>query len=65
MHTKGEKLIKEAIDIINKCGSVNYAREFARKLAENAWKQAEPLLKESEAKKKIKELFDFAIERKI
>lgn len=56
MHTKDEKLLTEAIAIIKRHGSIEYARKVAAQLAENAWKEAEAVLPESEAKGQLKEL---------
>ncbi len=65
MHTKDRKLIEEAIGIIKGAGSVEYAKEFARKMVRDAWRDADPLLKESAAKKKLKAFADFMVEREI
>ncbi len=65
MHTKDKKLITEAIGIIKKHGSVEYAKEFARKMVKDAWATVEPLIPENEAKKKQKAFADFMVEREI
>jgi geranylgeranyl diphosphate synthase type I len=65
MHTKDRKLIKEAIKIIEKYGSVQYSKEFARKMVKDAWRDVEPLLPESAAKKKLRAFADFMVEREI
>jgi geranylgeranyl diphosphate synthase type I len=65
MHTKDRKLIEEAIGIIKKAGSIEYAKEFARKMVRDAWKDVESLLPDNEAKDKIKAFADFAVEREI
>lgn len=65
MHTKDRKLIEEAISIIKKYGSVQYAKEFAREMVKNAWKDAEPLLPENESKEKLRAFADFMVEREI
>jgi len=65
MHTKDIKLIKEAIGIIRKYGSVGYAKEFARKIVKDAWIAAEPMIPENEAKKKLKAFASFLVEREI
>ena len=65
MHTRDKRLIKEAIDILQRTGSVDYAMKKARELVENAWKEADAALPESDAKQKLKGLADFLIERKI
>ncbi len=65
MHTKDQKLIKEAIDIIKKYDSLDFAKEFARKIVKDSWKRIEPLLPDSEAKKKLKKLGEYLVERDI
>jgi len=65
MHTRNPKLIQEALDIIQKHGSIEYAKNTARRLVQKAWAEAEPLFKNSSAKKTLKALIDFSIERQI
>jgi len=62
-HTKDENLIKEAIAIMQKHSSVDYARDVATKLAEKSWLEVEPLLHESEAKKQLHELAQMMVSR--
>ena len=56
-----EKL--EAIRIIEKYGAIDYAKRKAREIIERAWKEAEPLLKEGDAKEKLRAFVRFLIER--
>ncbi len=65
MHTRDRGLIKEALDILQKNGSVQYAKEKAKHLVKKAWKDADAVLPESEAKQKLKSLADYLIERDI
>ena len=65
MHTKDPELIKEAIDIMKKYGSIKYAKEYARKMVSDAWKDVEKILPESDAKKILKSFAEFLIEREI
>lgn len=65
MHTKDEKLIKEAIEIISKSGAVGYAKEFARKMVRDAWKEVEPMLPQNDAKQQLREFADFLVDRDI
>jgi len=65
MHTKDKSFIKEALDILNRDGSVDYAREKAKQLVSEAWDEVKPVLPDSAAKKKLKALADFLINRKI
>jgi len=64
-HTRDPEKISKAIEILKKYGSVEYAKELARNLMKKAWEDINPLLPESDAKKKIKALADFSIEREI
>jgi geranylgeranyl pyrophosphate synthase len=65
MHTRDKSLIKEALEILNRRGSVDYARNKAKELVRQAWQEADPVLPDSDAKNKLKALADFLIERKI
>ena len=65
MHTSNQKLRDEAIAIMQKYGSIDYAKNFARKILEESWKNVEKLLPESEAKEKLNVFARFLIERKI
>jgi len=65
MHTKDQKTIKEAIDIMKRHGSVEYAKEYARKMVRDAWAAVQPLLPENAAKGRIKDFADFLVEREI
>lgn len=65
MHTTDQNLINEAISIIKKYNSIEYAREVAKKLIEEAWEKANAYIPEGEAKQKLKELTNFLVERKI
>jgi geranylgeranyl pyrophosphate synthase len=65
MHTSDQKLIDEAIKIIEKHGSIDYAKNFARKIVEENWAEVEKLLPASDAKGKLNAFAKFLIERKI
>ena len=65
MHTSNQKLKDEAIRIMEKYDSINYARRFARKMVEESWKKTERLLPASDAKEKLRAFAKFLIERKI
>jgi geranylgeranyl diphosphate synthase type I len=64
-HTRDPGLISRALEILEKNGSVDYARNLARKLMEDAWREAEPRLPDNPAKKTLESFLTFAIERKI
>lgn len=65
MHTTSQKLRDEAIKIMEKYDSLNYVKNFARKIVEESWRDVEKLLPETEAKKKLNAFAKFLIERKI
>ncbi|MBI4176783.1 MAG: polyprenyl synthetase family protein [Candidatus Aenigmarchaeota archaeon] len=63
MHTSDPKLLQEAINIIKRYNSIEYAKNYARKIVENSWKKVEKTLAESEARKRLKMFASFLIER--
>lgn len=65
MHTDDKKLIIEAVGIMKKYGSIDYAKERAKQLVRDAWKDADAVLAESGAKEKLKAFADYLIERDI
>ena len=65
LHTTDQKLRKEAIEIIKKYGSIEYAKEKARTLIKQAWRETEKLLPSSPAKSRLKEFINYLVERKI
>jgi len=65
MHTDNQSLRDEAIGIMKKCGSLQYAKGFARDLVKSAWEDVDKLLKEGDAKEKLKAFANFLIEREI
>ncbi len=65
MHTREEGLIREALEILRKYGSVEYAKNFAKELVRKAWSEADSLLPRTEAKERLKEFADFLINREI
>ena len=65
MHTSDQKLRNEAIAIMRKYGSIEYAKKFARKIVQESWGEVEKLLPASGAKEKLNAFAKFLIERKI
>lgn len=65
LHPSDEKTIAEAIALITKTNSIDYAAKKARELVQAAWKQVESVLPESQAKKTLKSFADYLVERKI
>jgi geranylgeranyl pyrophosphate synthase len=62
-HTSNQKLRDEAIMIMVKYGSVEYVKQFAKKIVEDSWRQVEKLLPQSESREKLKSFTEFLIER--
>jgi geranylgeranyl pyrophosphate synthase len=65
MHTSDQKLRDEAISIMQKYSSIEYARQFAGKIVEESWREVKGLLPPSDAKEKLNAFAKFLIERKI
>jgi geranylgeranyl diphosphate synthase type I len=61
-HTNDPNLVREAISIMEKYSSVKYAKQKAKNIVLDAWREAEPFLKGS-AKQKLKDFAYFLIER--
>jgi geranylgeranyl pyrophosphate synthase len=64
-HTDDLEERREAIEIIEKYGSIEYAANRARQIVKEAWEETDDLLKESPAKDKLKEFVSYLIERKV
>jgi len=64
-HTDDLEERREAIEIIQKYGSVKYAQEVAREIMRGAWGEADKLLPPSPAKERLREFVNFLIERKV
>lgn len=65
MHTNEQKLRDEAIAIIKKYGSIEYASKKAESMIVNAWKDVDILLKPSEAKDNLKAFAEYLVNRTI
>ncbi|MEM3459418.1 MAG: polyprenyl synthetase family protein [Candidatus Bathyarchaeia archaeon] len=65
MHTSNQKLIEEAIAIMEKYDSINYAKNLAKEMVKESWKKVEKLLPASDAKEKLNAFAKFLIERKL
>jgi len=65
LHTTNQNLRDEAIKIIKKCGSIEYAKKAAKNIVKSSWQEAEKLLPESKAKKRLKEFINYLIEREV
>lgn len=65
MHTSDQKLRDEAIMIMEKYKSIEYAKQYVRELVKMSWGEIDKLLPSSEAKKKLKAFVEYLIERPI
>jgi geranylgeranyl pyrophosphate synthase len=65
MHTTDQNVRNEAIAIIKKHGSIEYAKQFASKMVKESWSEVDKLLPESEAKERLKAFAYYLIDRKI
>ncbi len=65
MHTRDENLKRKAVEIMRKCGAIEYAKITAARIVEESWREIEKILPPSEAKEKIKMLAEYLIQRKI
>jgi geranylgeranyl pyrophosphate synthase len=65
MHTSNQKLINDAIRIMEKYDSINYAAAYAKKMLEESWAEINKLLPASNAKERLNALAKFLVERKI
>lgn len=64
-HTDDMEERREAIEIIKKHGSIDYSKKRAKEIMADAWAEADKLLPESKAKKRLEEFVNFLITRKI
>jgi geranylgeranyl pyrophosphate synthase len=65
MHISDQKLVDEAIRIMEKYNSIDYARQYAKNMVKKSWREIEKLLPASDAKEKLNAFASFLIERKI
>ncbi len=63
-HTRDQERIMRAIRLIEKSGSIAYAKKAAKEMVRKAWKRLEPMLRKGEAKEALHGLALYAIERK-
>lgn len=57
--------VREAIALLEKSGSVEYAVNCAEEMVLRCWKKLAPTLKESKAKTLLKEFADYVVEREV
>ncbi len=63
MHTKDQAHIREAIQIMKRYNAHEHTDEVKRKVIDDAWAKLDKALPDSEAKKRLKFLADFAVGR--
>lgn len=64
-HSKEKKLIDEAIEILKKYNSVEYAKNVARKIVSEAWEDVKDLFMDNDSKTKLEVFVNFMVERDI
>jgi len=64
-HTSAQKLKDEAIRIMKRYDSIDYAKRFAKNLVAESWKEVDRLLTPSEDKEQLKAFADHLVERSI
>jgi geranylgeranyl pyrophosphate synthase len=65
MHTSNQKFVDEAIRIMEKYDSIDYAKQYAENMVKQSWREIERLLPASDAKERLNAFASFLIERKI
>ncbi|PRP85189.1 polyprenyl synthetase [Planoprotostelium fungivorum] len=65
MKTYDQVLIREAIDIMERSGSMQYAKEKAQQVLKEAWAEVDDVLPQTKAKDRLKALAHYMIERSI
>jgi geranylgeranyl pyrophosphate synthase len=65
IHTSDQKLRDEAVAIMRKYGSIDYAKRVARRMVKESWSEVDALLPASGGKEKLKAFAVYLIERKI
>lgn len=63
MHTKNAMEIREAISLINKYGSIDYARGLSRSVIGSAWEQLDRILPNSIAKERVRAMVAYLLGR--
>ena len=65
MHITEQGVRDEAISIMQKYGSIDYAKQFAHNLVQQSWKEVDKLLPPSDAKEKLRAFARYLVERKM
>lgn len=64
-HPEDQETIQEAIEIIKKYNSIEYAKAKAKELVEESWKELEPVLINSNAKNILQAFAEYLISRSV
>jgi len=64
-HTKDRVKIMKAISLIEKAGSIDYAKEKAKSIVSKSWNSLKNKLPENQGKKELEAFAEFAVNRKI
>ncbi len=64
-HATDEKILQEALDLINKYDGIKYSKKKAEKLVETAWKKLDKTLPKSNAKIMLQKFAEYLVERKM
>ena len=64
-HTEKEEELQEALNIINKYDGIAYAKKRAEELVEQAWKEVDTALPQTNAKTILKMFAEYLVDRKI
>lgn len=65
MRTSDQKLVDEVIQIMRKYDSIDYAKQYAKKMVKESWMEIESFLPASNSKERLNAFAEFLIERKI
>ncbi|MBI4214922.1 polyprenyl synthetase family protein [archaeon] len=63
MKTRDRELINEAVSLLKKYNSIEYAKKRAREILLESWAALEPFLRDGAAKEKVRALAEFLVER--
>ena len=65
MHTTDAEKIREAVSIIGKYKAASYIKELEFELVKKAWDKVDSIIEDSEAKKQLKGIVEFLVNRTI
>jgi len=65
LHTTDTRLVEEAISIMKKYDSIEYAKGCSKNMVKQSWKSVEKFLPSTKAKEKLQEFANYLVERRI